>query len=571
MIRNEKEVFGNYIMKEESSKVKRRDFLKISASTVATLSLVGGGSYLLFGCAKGPKDGDFDIVIKGGIVYDGTLNEPFFGDVGIVDDKIVTIGEIAGMARRTIDATGCIVTPGFIDVHTHCDLTFKRLGFKRNLAYVLPSFKGNYNYVCQGVTTVVTGNCGYGYTDIDHWLGLVDRVGFGTNVYHLVPHGIIRDELFGENQPRELSKDQMSAMKKKVAEAMEMGAVGMSTGLEYAPGFHSTTEELIELSKVVRQYGGIFTTHMRDESGKIYENGEFGVVESIRETVRICEEAEIPVEISHLKATAPLNNVRAENILSEIEVGRSKGLDITADQYPYAAGSTDLTILLPNEFKSIDGIKDEFKTKEGRGEIRKAINEVFTYLGPDKTLITMMHEGNEDFEGKTLLDIAKLEGKDPADIYVELVCDIEPPVGVFFGQSMDIVRDLMPNDYVITISDGWTVPKGMSKPHPRLYGSFPKKIRQFVLDEKILNLKSAIRSMTSIPAEKFGLKGRGKIEVGAFADLIVMDIEKVQDHATYLDPHQYPDGILYSIVNGVLAVDGSKATGDRGGRGLRRG
>ncbi|MBN1573985.1 MAG: D-aminoacylase [Deltaproteobacteria bacterium] len=565
-------------MKEDEKKVidkakrpgvKRREFMVGTAATMASISLTGGMSAIIGGCGKGGSDAEFDIVIKGGTIYGGTLAEPYAGDIGIKGDKIIAIGEIFGSAGRIIDATGLIVTPGFIDVHTHCDLTFERLGFKKNLAYVLPSFKGNYNYICQGVTTVVTGNCGYGYTDVNYWLKLVEKVGFGTNVYHLVPHGIIREELFGDNQPGELTKDQLEAMKKRVAQAMEMGAVGMSTGLEYAPGFHSTTEELIELSKVVSKYGGIYTTHMRDESGKIYEDGEFGVVKSVREAVRIGEEAEIPVEISHLKAAAPLNNIKAEKILNEIERARSRGLDVTADQYPYAAGSTDITILLPNRFKVTDGVKDEFKTAEGRVEIKKAINEVFAYHKPDKTLITMMYEGNEDYEGKTLAEIAEMGGKDPADLYVELVCDIKAPIGVFFDQSEEIVRDLMPNDYVMTISDGWTIPKGMTKPHPRLYGTFPRKLGRYVMEDKIMDLKSAIVSMTSQPAEKFGLKGRGKIEIGAFADLVVMDINKVMDKATYLEPHQYPEGILYSTVNGVLAVDNGIATGDRGGRGLR--
>jgi N-acyl-D-aspartate/D-glutamate deacylase len=562
---------GKIVVDErEKTELGRRDFIKGTAVTVASISIAGGVSTIIGGCAKGGSDAEFDIVIKGGTIYDGTMAEPYVADLGIKGDKIIAIGDIFGSAGRVIDATGHIVTPGFIDIHTHCDLTFKRLGFKKNLAYILPSFKGNYNYVSQGVTTVVTGNCGYGYTDVDYWMGLVKKVGFGTNVYHLVPHGIIREELFGENQPGELTKDQLDAMKKRVAEAMEMGALGMSTGLEYAPGFHSTTEELIELCKVVREHGGIYTTHMRDESGKIYDSGEFGVVESIREAVRIGEEAEIPVEISHLKAAAPLNDIRAEKILKEIERARSRGLDVTADQYPYAAGSTDITILIPNEFKYTEGVKEEYKTAEGRKEIKKAINEVFAYSGPDKTLITMMFEGDESYEGKTLAEIAEAEGKDPADLYVELVCDMKAPMGVFFQQSEEIVRDLMPHDYVITISDGWTIPKGMTKPHPRLYGTFPRKLGRYVREDKLMDLKSAVRSMTSLPAEKFGLKGRGKIEIGAFADLVVIDANNVIDNATYLDPHQYSSGILYSTVNGVLAVDGGVLTGDRGGRGLRR-
>lgn len=544
----------------------RRDFIDQAGKTAAALIVFG--SMPLNACSKGSADMEYDILIKGGTIYDGTLNGPIQSDIGIQKDKIADIGNLEGKGAKIIDARGLIVTPGFIDVHTHCDLTFKRMGMKRYLAYVLPSWKGNYNYIYQGVTTVVTGNCGYGYTDTEHWYSIVDSVKFGSNVLHLAPHGMIREELFGSNQPGELSQTQLSAMQRRVAEELEKGAAGISTGLEYAPGYYASTSELTELAKVAKKYGGIYTTHMRDESGSM-DTGTPGVIDSINEAIEIARKAEIPVEISHLKINAPINDVRPEQVLELIEKARQDGLDIHADQYPYAAGSTYLTILLPDRFKTAVGVEDTFKTKNGRNDIQVAIKKVFEYLPPEKILITMYGK-KEDYEGKTVQEIADLENREPAESYADMACEDTAPMAVFFSQDMDIVRGLMPRDYVMTASDGWTVPKGMTKPHPRLYGTFPKKIKQFAIDEKRMDFQMAIRSMTSLPAEKFNIKDRGLLAKGYFADIAVINPETICDRATYRDPHQYADGIECLLVNGKLSVEKGEATGKRGGIALKR-
>jgi len=547
-------------------KLTRKTFLEKTGKAAAVLA-VAGSVPLVTGCKK--SEAEFDIIIKGGTVYDGTFAKPKVIDIGIKGDTITALGELTGTADAIIDAKGLIVTPGFIDVHTHCDLTFKRTGWQRHLARFMPSWKGNYNYLYQGVTTVVTGNCGYGYTDLNEWFGIADSIDFGTNVYHLAPHGIIREELFGEKQPRDLSAAQLDQFKKKVAEEMEKGCIGFSTGLEYAPGLYSTTAELIELAKVVQKYDGLYATHMRDESGKIYDDGEFGIIKSIKEAIEIGRQAGIPVEISHLKISAPLNNANPESMLELIEQARREGLEVTADQYPYAAGSTQVTFLLPNEFKTSIGVKDEYKTKEGRVKMKEAIEKVFETLKPEKTLITMYPE-REELEGKTIKEIADSEGKKPSEVFVEMAVEDQAPMAVFFFQDINVVRALMPRDYILTASDGWTVPKDMTKPHPRVYGTFPKKIRQFVLEEKLMSLTGAIRSMTSLPAEKFRMKGRGRIAEGNFADIAVINLETITDHATFTDPHQYSEGVEYLLVNGVLSIDKGKATGDRGGRPIRR-
>ena len=256
-------------------------------------------------------------------------------------------------------------------------------------------------------------------------------------------------------------------------------------------------------------------------------------------------------------------------VLELIEKARDEGLDITADQYPYAASSTHMASLVPLEFQTSTGLKDEFKTEKGRKEVKEAVEKTFAYLPPDKVLITMYPE-KDDYEGKTLKEIADAEGRSPVDSYVEMACEDEAPIGVYFNQDINIVRELMPHDFIFTGSDGFTVPKNMTHPHPRCYGTFPRKIKKFVLDEKLMSLEQAIRSMTSLPAKKFKLKGRGEIAEGNFADIAVIDLEKITDHATFKDPHQYALGVDHLLVNGEISIEKGKATGDRKGKTVKR-
>ena len=253
-------------MTSSKDKITRRQFLKHSVHASAA---VAGASVLpgtLAGC-KNANAHPYDFIIKNGLVFDGTGNPPVKTDIGIKGDKIAKVGIMDGTAAQVIDAKGLAVMPGFIDVHTHCDLTFIKTGWKRHLSWVMPSWKGNRNYISQGVTTVVTGNCGWGYSDIDQWYNTLDALGFGTNVFHLAPHGVIRQELFGPNQPGELSRAQMTKLSNRIEQEMEKGAVGMSTGLEYAPGMLADPKELTALNRIVAKYGRVYATHIRNESG----------------------------------------------------------------------------------------------------------------------------------------------------------------------------------------------------------------------------------------------------------------------------------------------------------------
>ncbi|MDO9529846.1 MAG: amidohydrolase family protein [Syntrophales bacterium] len=510
----------------------------------------------------------YDVLIKGGTIYDGTLKPPYVADIAIKNDKIAAIGILSGEASKTLDASGFIVTPGFIDIHEHSDMIFAG-GITGDSSDVREELKGNYNALFQGVATVVTGNCGNAISDTTKWLGMVESMNFGTNVMHLVPHGKIRFEIFGKNQPEEMSPAQLDLMKARVESEMKKGAGGMSTGLAYAPGIKATTEELIELSKVVNRYGGIYATHMRDETGTILEDGRIALLESIKEAIEIGRRSGIPVQISHLKLQAPHNGVKASRILGLIEEARREGLDVTTDSYTYTAGVSELAILLPNRFKTAaGGISEQYKTRDGRKQIKGVIEKVFIDIPPEKFKI-IGYEGKSEYEGKTLKEISAIEGKDPIDCYVDLVCGKNMPIGIIFAHNEQAMRDFMPNHYVFTCSDGMTWARGLEGAHPRFYGAFARKLRQFTLDEHLLSLPDAIRSMTYLPAEKLGMAGRGKIEQGAFADIAILDLNTLTDKSTYEKPDTYAEGIVHLLVNGVVTIENRKLTGRRGGRALK--
>lgn len=545
--------------------ITRRDFLKgaVITSTACLVSPFVSYSSEING---------YDTVIRNGTVYDGTLARPRIAEIGIRGDRIVAIGKNLGTAARMIDASGLIVVPGFIDVHNHADLTFKIFEKTRGVdaASKIPSLTGNQNYAYQGVTTIVTGNCGLGYTKVDNFYGILTKVKFGSNVYHLAPHGAIRQEVFGNNQPQKLSLQQLDVMKKRIAEELEAGAVGMSCGLEYAPGSLASTEELIELAKVVKEYNGVYVTHIRDLTGTIYQNGRTGVIEALKEAIEIGKKANVPVQISHIQINQPINKMTATPMIQLLTRARAEGVDITADTYPYDAGSTWMTMLTPAKYKTDTGIKEEYKNAKGRVELRRAVEETFTYLGPEKTTI-ISYPQRPHYEGKTIKEVADGEGKAPSDMYVDIVCSNDAPQVIMQDQEMKNVKQfLMHNDFVFVSSDGWTTIKDVGKPHPRCYGAFPKMIKTFAIDEKLVDLSAIIRAMTSLPAEKFRMSNRGKLDVGYFADITIIDLQKIGDHASYKEPHQYSTGVEYLFTNGVLAIDRSTVTSERGGRVSKR-
>jgi N-acyl-D-amino-acid deacylase len=512
----------------------------------------------------------YDVLIKGGSIYDGVSEDPFMADLGIIKDKIERIGILNEPAAKIIVAQGLTVMPGFIDLHTHCDSPFMLSRRFRERAPEVPSVKGNWNYLLQGVTTVVSGNCGSGFVDLNQWFEYLEKLNFGTNVLHLAPHGQIRTTLFGDQQPLVPTAVQLEALKAKTAEIMEMGAVGLSTGLEYAPGFLVEKEEIIAMTKIAGRYGGLYTSHIRNQSGQVLEDQDRGLLKSLREAFEIGREAEVPVHISHLKISAPYEGLKADQVLDLFERARAQGLEVTADQYPYTASSAPLTLLVPTHFLNYAGIKEEFKTKDGWQVISRSAASVFTFLPPEKILISECRS-NHEFEGLNLTEISKNISRNPEDVFADLVSAERPPLAVYFSVQPEAMREMMPQSYVLTASDGWTCLKDHLKPHPRCYGTFIRKIKNYSLDEKVISLGAAVRSMTSLPAAKFNIKKRGRISEGHYADLTILNLDRLSDEADYLDPHRYPKGVEYVLVNGCISVEKGKPTSLEAGRPIRRG
>ncbi len=458
------------------------------------------------GSARAAVNGAFDIVIRGGIIYDGSEKAPVQMDVGVRGDRIVAIGKLPTDNAKLIDATGCIVTPGFVDVHTHCDLSFKKLQEMNIPSNVLPAdFLGNFSYLFQGVTTVVAGNCGFGYGDMNQLYGALDKVQYGSNICYLAPHGEIRQGFFKNNQPEDLDAMQLGLMKNKVAEEMTKGAYGLSTGLEYAPGCLARTIELIELAKVVKKYSGLYATHIRDLTGRM-ENGKAGIFEGLEEAIRIGKAADIPVQISHLQVNLPWSGVTASQVLERIYKARKEGLDITGDIHSYPVGLSTLNYRLPEKFKTQKGIKDEYKTPEGRKEVIKAVEQFFTYIGPDKIRI-FSYEKNPAYNMKFLSELHGLpgnEGKTPAQCYVDIVSG-DSPDAYFYEINPDVMRNIIPQDQVFMASDGWTTSQVIPmNAHPRSYDNFTKVYCDYTLKEKLMDIQTAIRKMTSLPPRNSG-------------------------------------------------------------------
>lgn len=547
---------------EKNPTISRRTFLKgagIAAAGAALGSLAGA-------CSSGSSGSSetYDVMIRNGTIYDGTGRDPYVADIAVKDDRIVAIGFLGGMAQKVIDARGCIVTPGFIDVHDHSDMSFLWAGEERVQAYDIPEWSGNYALLYQGITTVVSGNCGYGFADMDEYFGFLDDLKLGTNTAYLTPHGYLRLALFGEDQPARLDAGQMDAFKRKVAQEMEKGAIGLSTGLGYAPGYLADLEELTAVAQVVKGYGGLYASHIRYEPEAIFGNGNADILEGVKEAIEVGRRTGIPVQVSHIKGYAPCTAGEVDRLLQTVEDARREGIDVTLDQYPYTGASTVISVLVPPEYRTSTGIKDEYKTPEGRLKIKEAIERTFLKLPPTQVVVL-----GETYTGLTLAEIGEREGRSPADVFVEVACLDEPPGGIFFMIDEGAMEAIMPHDYVFTGCDGGAAPKVDGPGHPRGYGTSPCKIKTYALEKRLMSLHDAIRSMTSLAAAKFGLQGRGSIAEGNFADIAVIDLNTFRDRATYMSAGEYAEGVVHLLVNGALAIENRVATGQRNGRTLR--
>ena len=491
-----------------------------------------------------------DLLITGGELIDGSGGPPRVTDLGIKGDRIVLIGDSSKTrpaAVRVIDAHGLIVAPGFIDPHTH---TFDDLTSTQR--------HSNIAYLMQGVTTVVTGNDGSSPLPIGAALRKWDQQGIGTNAALLVGMCSVRRQVMGmaDTAP---SAAQLEQMKRFVKQGMDDGAFGMSAGLFYAPCSFAATEEVIELAKVAAEEHGYYDTHMRDESSY-----SIGLLGSIRETIRIGREAKLPVHISHIKALGTDVWGQSTEAIKIIREAESQGIEVTADQYPYNASGTSLVpALVPRwaEAGGRDQMLKRFDDASTRPRLLAEMEQNLKRRGGAKSLL-ITSSADSRAANKNLQQIADERHEAPLDAAIELIRAGANDVASF-NMNEDDIDNFMKQDFVMTGSDG-------SPGHPRKYGTFPRKIREYALNRKIVTVPFAIRSSSALTADSLGIKDRGSLRVGYLADVIVFDERTIADQATYEKPETLATGMRYVIVNGKLAVEDGKYNGTLAGKALRR-
>lgn len=534
-----------------------------------------------------PQQPQYDLLIRNGRIVDGSGRAGYVADVAIKGDRIVSIGKLSqATAARTIDAQGLVVAPGFIDM----------LGQSEQYLLIDPRAMSK---VMMGVTTEITGegesiapinerqikeqedflrrfNLTIDWRTLDEYFKRLDKQGSGVNLGTFVGATQVREYVIGYDD-RPPTPQELEQMKKLVADAMRDGALGLSTSLQYVPARFAKTDELVELAKVARQYGGIYATHQRSEANTIDA--------SLDEVFEIAQKAKIPVEIWHLKTAYKKNWGRMPYVLDRIKQARDRGLDVTADIYPYIAGSTALSACLPPW--ALEGGNDKMLARlrdpQTRQRLKTEISQEQTtweniYLGsggPGGVLIgSVVNRELEPLQGKRISEIAEQQKKDPLDAVFDLIVADHGQTGaIYFMMSEDDMRAAMKSPLVSFCTDSGSRatdgPLAGSKSHPRGWGSYPRILGSYVRDEKLLSLEAAIHKMTGAPAARVGLKQRGLVKEGMFADITVFDPAKVIDRATFESPNQYPIGIDYVIVNGKISVDKGQRTGALGGRVLR--
>lgn len=518
--------------------------------------------------------------IMDGMIYDGLGSPGVSSNVYVLDDRIVDVTREKLPATETIDAHGLAVSPGFIDTHSHSDLQI----------FSEPRAEAK---ITQGITTEIVGQDGFSVAPIDpamrvelarylsglageldewNWLNLnayLERIAEAspaTNIASLVGNGTLRAAAIGfEN--RKATPDQLEEMKVKVAQAMEQGALGLSSGLIYPPSLYADERELIELCKTVAEHGGVYVTHMRDEANRL--------LDSLGEAIRVAEGSKSRLHISHHKAIGRANWGTTRTSLEMIDQASRRGLEISCDVYPYTAGSTMLTAVLPPW--ALDGgpealhrrLADPAERQHMRRDIETDLPGWVSYskrVGWDKIVVTYS-KSRRDVEGKSIQEIAKTQNKSEADVVLDLLLEARSAVSMLaFHISEDDVRRVVKHGSSMICTDGLLG----GKPHPRAYGAFPRVLRRYVREERWLTLESAIRKMTSLPSSRFRLKDRGQIMKGAFADIVVFDPKTISDQSTYENPRQFSTGIEYVIVNGQITLNEGRQTEKRAGRPIKR-
>ncbi|HAI20801.1 MAG TPA: hypothetical protein DCM14_02685 [Clostridiales bacterium UBA8153] len=494
----------------------------------------------------------YQLVIRGGRIIDGSGAPWYYGDVAVAGGRIASLGRLGcTQADKVIDAGGQVICPGIIDIHSHSDAA-------------LTTFPQASSKIRQGVTTEVVGQCGASAAPVDeisqlesgeaghwptmgHYLDALRHQGVAVNVAALVGHGSIRRAVM-KNEDRKPSPAELAGMVSQVAEAMQQGAWGMSTGLIYAPSMYAHTPELIALATECARHGGIYFTHLRNEAA--------GLLQSLDEALEIGRAAQIPVQISHLKVTGEANWGLVRPALARMVEAREQGIDVTADQYPYIASATSLSAVLP-------GWVREGQREAVMGKLRTQRAQIVSELhqGRDWSRVMVSAVARDEdrrWEGCSIADIAASRSSGPEETVIDLLLDNAMLVGmVGFGMCEADVEYVMAHPLVMIGSDASarSAEAAQGKPHPRNYGTFPRVLGRYSRQQGILTLEEAVRKMTSLPASRMGITDRGLIRPGLMADLVVLDPSTVLDAATFTDPHRYPVGINYVVVNGQVVVD----------------
>lgn len=509
---------------------------------------------LFVGCA--PQN--YELIIRNGTIHPGNGKAPFQADLAIKNQQIVKIkANMKGAFAREIDATGLVICPGFIDIHAHLE--------------PLPIHPKAESHVRQGVTTALGGPDGSSPLKIGKYLDSLANIGIGLNVAYLIGHNAVRAEVMGL-EDRAPTSEELEKMKGLIENGMKDGAFGLSTGLKYLPGTYAELDEIVTLSKVAAAFDGIYTSHLREEGLQLFEG--------VAEAITIAEQAQIPVVLTHHKVVGQPMWGSSAKTLAMVDEARSKGLDVMIDQYPYTASHTGISILIPNWAKEGDPylkfaercedpvLRDSIK----RGIIHNLIND---RGGNDlKRVQFSKFNWKPELEGKSLYDWAMQEGLEPnIENGAELVIEAQLHRGaacIFHAMSEEDIEHIMSHPQTMIGSDGRLSQLGQGHPHPRAYSTFPRVLGHYVREKKVLDLQTAIYKMTGLPAKRMGLTDRGLLKEGNWADVVIFDPNTIIDKATFEDPHQYPEGIHFVIINGKIVVEKGEYHDLKAGKVLKR-
>jgi len=534
-------------------KITRRNFLKDSGTAVASIFISGG----LNRCKRISKDTpqEFDTLIKNGMLIDGSGKQGFLGSVGVIGDSIAATGDLKDAAGKiTIDASGQVITPGFINIHSH------------TLDGIINS--PGYSSIMQGITTELSGNCGgsQGPTsdgkNVGDYLDEMSKEKLGLNFATLVGHGTIRRLVIGE-EGREPTSAELQKMRALVDEAVQGGAFGLSTGLEYTPGSFAKTPELIELSRVLKKYDSLYATHMRNESNLL--------LEAVEEALTIGKEAGCSVQISHLKVQGKPNWDKTDRLFDMIEAASEERGNVHFDRYPYTAYSTGLANLFP--VWSREGgntrFRERLQDEKLAEQIKSYVIDKVQSLGSwHSIMITRARGENSKYAGWRMDDIAHDKNIEPYEAALTMM--LSGGAGtVCFGMNEENTKRILAHPLCMVCTDGSAQAIKPGTGHPRTFGSFPRVLGYYTREQEIFNLPTAIHKMTAMPAEKLHLKKRGRISSSYYADIVIFNPKTVKDTATYENPKQYPVGISHVLVNGEIAVKDGEHTGTLAGRVIR--